>query len=915
MNVVGSRWWKFDFHNHTPMSDDYGKGPDQANLKKITPQDWLLNYMRSEIDCVAITDHNSGEWVDVLKSALQDLYNKKHPDFRRIVLFPGVELTAHGNIHVLAIFSPDTTTADINTLLGAVGYFSTKGKSDGCTESTVSDIIRIVNQLNGIAIPAHVDQPSGLFSTFTGTTLVHTINSEHLFCIEISNTQTPKPGCYKDKEWAEVLGSDSHHPNGAIGQHFPGSHFTWIKMAEPSFDGLKLALMDGNLSIKRSDETTNDPNHHSSILIEDITVKNAKYLGKGQDFHFQFNPWLNTIIGGRGTGKSTVFEFIRLTLDRKEEIPQSLEEDFRKYNQASTNRHDEGLLQSTTQLCVNFIKDDRRFKVTWDESTKKHTIEEFTPTGYWQPSIGIISKRFPVRIYSQKQIFELAKHPAALLTIIDDSSAVNIIEWSSILDKLIASFLSNRAAQRVLETEILQESAKKGELDDIRRKIEVFERTGHAEILKSYQLAEEKLTHIKKWEKAWVDCNESVKNASDKINSIIIAPQAFNPSSEADQEFLLFQSTINERLLKAKSEIKLIYDGLLSEYNKWVDESPNFLIHKNIKESQTNYYSLIAQLSAVGTNDPAAYGELLKTKQQLEHDLAKILGKRNELQVLQTTADAQLIEILYHRRTLTKLRRDFLQNILQNNSYVQIDVIPYGNMNTIEENFRNLIGRSNGGFDKDIGSPTSDDGILSIFKNHPTLPIEDKVQRIKDTIVKLHRNDVSAVSNVADRRFVSHIQSLKPEQIDRITLWYPEDSIGVKYSLKSGGGFKSIEHGSPGQKTAALLAFILSYGDEPLLLDQPEDDLDNHLIYDLIVTQLREIKTNRQIIIVTHNANIVVNGDAENVIALDIRSGLTRVTHQGGLQDKSLRTQICRIMEGGKKAFYQRYRRMSVADE
>ena len=54
----GARWWKFDFHTHTPASIDYGMGPDSAQLKKITPEDWLLSYMRAGIDCVAVTDHN-----------------------------------------------------------------------------------------------------------------------------------------------------------------------------------------------------------------------------------------------------------------------------------------------------------------------------------------------------------------------------------------------------------------------------------------------------------------------------------------------------------------------------------------------------------------------------------------------------------------------------------------------------------------------------------------------------------------------------------------------------------------------------------------------------------------------------------------------------------------------------------------
>ena len=84
-----------------------------------------------------------------------------------------------------------------------------------------------------------------------------------------------------------------------------------------------------------------------------------------------------------------------------------------------------------------------------------------------------------------------------------------------------------------------------------------------------------------------------------------------------------------------------------------------------------------------------------------------------------------------------------------------------------------------------------------------------------------------------------------------------------------------------------MLAFILSYGNEPLLLDQPEDDLDNELIYELIVQQLRETKSRRQVIVVTHNANIVVNGDAEMVFPLKVAGGETIVTQPASIQDES----------------------------
>lgn len=95
-----------------------------------------------------------------------------------------------------------------------------------------------------------------------------------------------------------------------------------------------------------------------------------------------------------------------------------------------------------------------------------------------------------------------------------------------------------------------------------------------------------------------------------------------------------------------------------------------------------------------------------------------------------------------------------------------------------------------------------------------------------------------------------------------------------------------------------------------MILDQPEDDLDNELIYNLIVTQLRAIKTRRQVIVITHNPSIVVNGDAEHVLALKVIAGRV-VPESGGLQEVEVRERICRIMEGGAQAFQERYRRLA----
>ena len=158
-----------------------------------------------------------------------------------------------------------------------------------------------------------------------------------------------------------------------------------------------------------------------------------------------------------------------------------------------------------------------------------------------------------------------------------------------------------------------------------------------------------------------------------------------------------------------------------------------------------------------------------------------------------------------------------------------------------------------------------------------------------------------------DRRFINLIRSLSEEQMDRIDLLIPEDEIEVHFKNNK-GIFKPIKNASAGQKTTSILSFILSVGDSPLLLDQPEDDLDNKFVYDLIVSKLSQIKEKRQVIVVTHNANIPVNADAEYVIVLSSESTM-KVEFNGSVDSRDIQNEICNIMEGGKTAFEMRNKR------
>ncbi len=914
----GARWWKFDFHAHTPASADYGAGNNQASARSLTPREWLLNYMRAGIDCVAVTDHNTGDWVDDLKRELHSLENQKHPDYRPLYLFPGMEISVHDSIHVLAIFGPQKTKADLDVFRGAIRYKGTPGDSDGVTELPFNQVIEEIIKADGIAIPAHVDQGKGLFQEVTGTTLQHCLDCPHILAIEVCDVQASKPQLYLDakKNWSEILGSDSHHPAGQAGQRFPGSHFTWVKMGQPSLEGLKLALLDGSpLSIRRSDQGTQDPNAHAENIIESLEVSEAYYLGRKDPFTVTFNPWLNAIIGGRGTGKSTLIEFLRLTLRRWGELPPDYAEEFKKYREVSAARGDGGLLTANTKLRVIYRKADARFRLNWNPSGTPPVIEEEV-NGVWQEAVGEVQQRFPVRMYSQKQIFHLAKNPAALLQMIDEALGAVWRTWQEDWRREEQQYLTLCAKIRELEAGFADEARLRGELEDIKHKLGIYEKSHSADVLKTYRRYKRQEQEIGLWEEGWCNLGERLRQFVTEALPDPPESSLFIPEQPADQELLAkiheMQQQLQallDRLLEQAKEL----DRLAAAWSAWQRQSA---WQQAREQALADYEALQQKLAAEGVSDPAVYGELVQRRQVLEQKIRELESRRQEVTRLQGEAKKSRERLLALRREITKKRRDFLESVLQNNPYVQIDVMPYGDKHSTEGEFRQLLQRQEGGFEKDIGNPETGEGWLGeLYKEKADADtVEARLAKLKETV----RGIAAGKDNEAalrDKRFVAYLQKLPPETFDRLDLWFPEDSLAVRYSPQGNSqNFQAIEQGSPGQKTAALLAFFLSYGKEPLILDQPEDDLDNHLIYGLIVKQLREQKLQRQIIVVTHNANIVVNGDAEFVLGLKVANGQTNKECAGSLQEKQVRETICAVMEGGAEAFKERYKRIALED-
>ena len=904
----GARWWKFDFHAHTPASHDYGKGPDQETLRQRTPREWLLDFMRARVDCVAITDHNTGAWIDKLQDELSKMKSEQLEEFRPLVLFPGVELTVNGGFHLLALFDPiNTTRTLVDSLLGSVGY-PVKDGQECVTEKGAVEIVEKIVKEGGLAIPAHTEDHSGLFKVVKGQSLSAVIGSEHLFAMEVHDPNIQKPQLYIDKKtnWAEVLGSDAHHPTG---ERCPGSHFTWVKMGQPTLEGVRLALLDGKISIKRSDQFPGiNPNAHGQWCIESLSVDKARYMGRASSFECGFNPWMNAIIGGRGTGKSTLVEFLRQTLRRENEKPDSLKNDFEKYSKISLSRQDEGLLTTDTTLTVIYRKDSGRYRIQWTPAGGEETLSEMDEASVWQPTQGEISNRFPVRIFSQKQIFEFARTPRKLLDIIDDALCDKHRDWDRSRREIESAYLSLRAKEREIATGLKDEERIKGELLDVKRRLAAFEQAEHTEILKVYQHRKQQQRSLDNWKDSWSGTGEQLRAMAEEITPASIDQSVFDPEDTSDHEVMDETSRVVHRLEKIARIVLRLAEQADACLNHWQSTQSAPKWKSILRDAEEKYETLRNKLREERAGEPHEFGKLLQQRHALEQQLADMESRRKLQKEVHRQADEKLAHLAMGRTSLTDMRSQFLEMVLTNNPYVKISAVRFGDADLYEERLRGLIDCNPGKFDKDIGT-IGKDGLIGLIKhNNP----EDGVTKLKQVVRDLAAKGKSSEYTAKDQRFVTKLRELPPERLDRLDVWFPDDSLDVFYSISGDGNkFQNIHAGSPGQKTAAMLAFLLSHGAEPLILDQPEDDLDNQLIYELIVAQLRTIKQNRQVIVVTHNANIVVNGDAELVMALGVRNGQTNPTCTGSLQEQKVREEICRIMEGGEEAFERRYRRIA----
>lgn len=354
------------------------------------------------------------------------------------------------------------------------------------------------------------------------------------------------------------------------------------------------------------------------------------------------------------------------------------------------------------------------------------------------------------------------------------------------------------------------------------------------------------------------------------------------------------KSLLEEDLNEFKLDINRLNqfcNEMLSKNDKLFEKVDNTEWKKKRIAIQNKYVSVMQNLQDNGL-DTVKLDTLMEQRNNKKEEIDRILIKEKQLCKLEEEYES--LESVYRNKVdiIYKLRNNFIQEVIGNDKNVKFQLAKNRNRNSFINNLKAIMQKEITSVDDDINELAD-----LYFKK------EDGIEKYKKMLISIrNKEDQKSLS----KKTRDIITSIAEDSFARMIAFIPDDDLIVSYRPEKAKKFIPLSNASAGQKTTTILTFLLAYGNQPLLLDQPEDDLDNRLVYDLIVARLKVAKSKRQIIVVTHNANIPVNGDSEYIISMDSETDIIQVNQTGTMDDESIRQEICDVMEGTKDAFEMR---------
>ncbi len=889
--MPGLKYYKVDLHTHTPASSCY------AN-KSHSPKDIVEKAKELGLDGIAVTDHNSGLWIDKMKDAALDI---------GLAIIPGVEISLSAGFHIVALFDIDATKEKIENFLGGIDIQENDyGKSSAMCKLSPSEVVGKIHSRDGLAILAHIDQVRGAFNHLA----VHDPSSGELVSVPsecallLSDLDYDAVECVEgilpngfDKDHGIIRtpthyqSSDNPDPNNHLKHSMEGigSRFTYFKMEEINIEGLRQCFIDSEVRVCLQDEfrTLKFPR------IRKIEIDKGGFF---RNPSIEFHEGLNSIVGGKGVGKSVLIEFLRFGLGQtspdedllKDHIGK-LEKRLTRDNSVSIHFHtenDEDYVISRTFRGTR-LTDSGTVLIGSPQITKGKTGTEFK---------GRVDEFFPVLAYSQTEVIKISENKNAQLNLIDrfidtntfKSQIATIQTQLSQNDKKLSVAIDAQARLDAVEDDI----------NGLKEKIRLINEALSDPIFDAAQAAEDKWATFNKHIRFLDDLRDEVSTLSTNIGAkrLVSIPEILkNDKSVKEIKALIAARKKNlveylqnylDEVSKDRKKAISIRNDYQKEYNKVMKDYSDFLSDAGgDRQDQENARQQHQKQLDEQSDEAKGY------RRQIG-GLAKLRKSRNELLDQLETVHSDYFEI-------------------RNSTFSRISGLSKGKVQlTIEH-----------ASDKSNFSST----LVESLKGGNNAPqasmrrqLADKLnpRRLIDLVIDRDAQALSTEAEISELwagRIIEKFWS--SEDFSSILAIqysnFPSDVPYIKFR-KPSGEYEEISDLSVGQKCTALIIIALCDGTMPVIIDQPEDALDIVSVWEDVAQKLRIGKDSRQFILTTHNSSIAVSADSDQFIVLEEAGGdHGKVLVSGSIDNPAVRDEVMTRLEGGPVPYDLRAKKYS----
>ena len=899
-DIPGARWFKADLHIHTvdDLQGGRAKFPvgvngraDAAETLTAYARQFLQNAAANGVQVLGVTPHSPSTGKSAETSVvwrIVDEWNNGVDDdgkpFREKIyaVFPGFEPSlkqGSKGLHLLFLFDPEIGCDLYLKAFDIVmdGASPWQGNELQLSSKTAAEAFRELRELhkrecssprnwNYIVLAPHIDSDKGLLGEQKAQVL-QLLQHDEVVGLELGDQKLPED-TLQDRPWLKD-GMAQHrqaffHGSDAYTVQDIGSRHTWLKLASPRVEALHQAFIASDSRVLIAYERGDGGHLVELSKPPDVTVNERPWLksvairGGASFFHgkdeetsettFQLSPYLTCVIGGSMTGKSTFLDGLRT------HVGAPLPQDGRLQEQVES-RGRGGFLAGSPEIDLDCPGQD--------PTASDH-------------------ERWPAEFFTQNELQRLAQEPKVVENILarlvaDETEGIEEREERLVaLDEEL-----NRAAKHL---EKLDE-----DLADVEQACQRA-RKASEELAAFADAGIEDLHRASQHHQRWRKFAKTVKSLTSDIRPLLdYVEELDRPEFEESLASVLKDADIHEPVdgIRARWEGACKQLRLAHGEFKAIEKSASSVVSAlDINESavRTKLDRKLAEQGFGGARiqEFQALNRQAALLESHEANFEQVRGKRQG-------AESAFDALIADRRTLVKQQREAFLRVsraVQEEFGERISVrqIDEGRKKPLDQFLRAL---RRGG--------------ITGWWNH----LKDDLRPAPDQLLrklKAGRLSELEMSSAVQATFKECLTRSKKRQLAAIRC---PDRYTIE--LRTDDEYRQLDELSGGQRVSVLLSLLLETKDDrPLVIDQPEDELDNRFLFDTVLPALKRLKGCRQIIVATHNANIVVNGDADQVIQLEATANRGRVACAGAIEEPAVRDAIVRTVDGGDKAFQLR---------